>query len=213
MFVLSCVLVLAYLWIGFGGSVPFAPKGYRVQVAFPQANELATGADVRIAGVDVGKVVDLRVDRTDNRTLATLELERQYAPIPSDTRATLRIKTLLGETYVELSTGNRTGGALADGGRLPDAQVAKTVDLDQILATFDPTTRAAFQTWMQSQALAVAGVGQDINEAFGSCRSSSTPGSGCWRRCVPSRPRCAASSQIPASSSTRSAAVRASCRA
>jgi phospholipid/cholesterol/gamma-HCH transport system substrate-binding protein len=168
LFVLSCVLVLAYLWIGFGGSVPFAPKGYRVQVAFPQANELPTGADVRIAGVDVGKVVSLRVDRTDNRTLASLELQRQYAPIPRDTRATLRIKTLLGETYVELSTGERNGGALPDGGRLPDAQVAKTVDLDQILATFDPTTRAAFQTWMQSQALAVAGVGQDINETFGS---------------------------------------------
>jgi phospholipid/cholesterol/gamma-HCH transport system substrate-binding protein len=168
LFVLSCVLVLAYLWIGFGGSVPFAPKGYRVQIAFPQANELATGADVRIAGVDVGKVVGLSVDRADNRTLATLELQRRYAPIPRDTRATLRIKTLLGETYVELSTGTRQGGSLADGGRLPDAQVAKTVDLDQILATFDPTTRAAFQTWMQSQALAVAGVGQDINEAFGS---------------------------------------------
>ena len=168
LFVLSCVLVLAYLWIGFGGSVPFAPKGYRVQVAFPQANELATGADVRIAGVDVGKVVGLNVDRADNRTLATLELDRQYAPIPRDTSATLRIKTLLGETYVGLSTGTSKSGSLPDGGRLPDAQVAKTVDLDQILATFDPTTRAAFQTWMQSQALAVAGVGQDINEAFGS---------------------------------------------
>jgi virulence factor Mce-like protein len=167
LFVLSCLLVLAYLWINFGGSTPLASKGYRVQVAFPQANELATGADVRIAGVNVGKVVLLGVDRSDNRTLATLEIDRQYAPLPSDTHATLRIKTLLGETYIEMSTGNRHSTMLADGGRLPDAQVAKTVDLDQILATFDPATRSAFQTWMQSQALAVAGRGQDLNDAFG----------------------------------------------
>ena len=100
-FVLTCLLVLTYLWISFGGSIPFAPQGYRVQVAFPQANELATGADVRIAGVDVGTVVGLRVDRQDSRTLATLQLSKQYSPIPRDTRATLRIKTLLGETYVD----------------------------------------------------------------------------------------------------------------
>ncbi len=167
-FVLSCVIVLTYLWIDFGGTIPFAAQGYRIEVAFPQANELATGADVRIAGVNVGKVVGLTLDPQDNRTLATLEISRQYAPVPRDTRATLRIKTLLGETYVDLSAGGRAGGALADGGRLADGQVAPNVDLDQILATFDPTTRQAFETWMQAQAAALAGRGQDINAAFGS---------------------------------------------
>jgi virulence factor Mce-like protein len=162
-FVLTCLLVLTYLWISFGGSIPFAPRGYQVEAAFPQANELATGADVRISGVNVGTVVGLRLDPNNSRTLATLAIARQYAPIPRDTRATLRIKTLLGETYVELSPGNRSSGELPDGGRLPDAQVAPNVTLDQILSTFDPQTRAAFQTWMQAQAVAVAGRGNDIN--------------------------------------------------
>jgi phospholipid/cholesterol/gamma-HCH transport system substrate-binding protein len=167
-FILSCIVVLTYLWITFGGSVPFAPKSYRVEVAFSQANELATGADVRIAGVDVGKVVGLRLDRADNRTLATLEIVRQYEPIPRDTRATLRLKTLLGETFVELSAGDRSHGQLPDGGRLRDGQVQADVAIDQILSTFDPTTRHAFQTWMQSQAQAVTGQGQNINAALGS---------------------------------------------
>jgi phospholipid/cholesterol/gamma-HCH transport system substrate-binding protein len=170
-FVLSCVLVLTYLWIHFGGTIPFAAQGYRVKVAFPQANELATGADVRIAGVDVGKVVALGLDPRDNRTLATLELDRKYAPIPRDTHAILRIKTLLGETFVELSPGNRSSGSLPDGGRIPDGQVQPVVALDQILSTFDPTTRAAFQTWMQAQAGAVLGRGEDINAAFGNLPS------------------------------------------
>ncbi|HZO77696.1 MAG TPA: MlaD family protein [Solirubrobacteraceae bacterium] len=165
-FVLSCAVVLIFLWISFGGSIPFAARGYRMEVAFPEANELATGADVRIAGVNVGKVVALRPDAADSRTLATLELSRQYAPRPHDTRATLRIKTLLGETYVDLSAGNRSSGELRDGGKLPDGQVEPQVTLDQILSTFDPKTRAAFQTWMQSQAGAVTGRGQDINTSF-----------------------------------------------
>jgi len=167
LFVLSCCIVLTYLWIDFGGSVPLVPQGYRFQVAFPQANELATGADVRIAGVNVGKVVALNLDKNDNRTVATIQVSQQYAPIPRNTRATLRIKTLLGETYVALSAGSPNSGMLADGGRIPDGQVVPNVDLDQILATFDPQTRAAFQTWMQSQAAALAGRGQDINDAFG----------------------------------------------
>jgi phospholipid/cholesterol/gamma-HCH transport system substrate-binding protein len=166
-FVLVCVLVLTYLWSSFGGSIPFASEGYRVHVAFPQANELATGADVRIAGVNVGKVVVLSVDARDSRTLATLELSRQYAPIPRDTRATLRLKTLLGETYVALSTGNRSSGELPDGGRLANAQVEPDVALDQILSTFDPQTRRAWQVWASSQAAAVVGRGQDINASFG----------------------------------------------
>lgn len=166
-FVLTCVLVLTYLWISFGGSIPFAPRGYQVEVAFPQANELATGADVRISGVNVGTVVGLRLDPSDSRTLATLAIGRQYAPIARDTRATLRIKTLLGETYVELTPGNRASGELPDGGRLADSQVAPNVTLDQILSTFDPQTRAAFQTWMQAQAAAVIGRGEDINAFLG----------------------------------------------
>lgn len=166
-FVLSCVIVLTYLWISFGGSAPFAPEGYRFQVAFTQANELATGADVRIAGVNVGTVVGLRLDPQDSRTLATIEMSRQFAPIPRDTMATLRIKTLLGETYVELSTGNRSAGMLPDNGRLPDAQVEPDVTLDQILSTFDPATRRAFQTWAQAQAGAVLDRGEDINASFG----------------------------------------------
>jgi virulence factor Mce-like protein len=161
------VIVLLYLWLSFGGSIPFAAQGYRIKVAFPEANELATGADVRIAGVDVGKVVALRADASDSRTLATLQLSRQYAPRPRDTRATLRIKTLLGETYVQLSAGDPSSGELRDGGRIPDGQVEPQVDLDQILATFDPKTRAAFRTWMQAQAGAVIGRGQDINASFG----------------------------------------------
>ena len=55
-FSLSCFGILLFLWLSFGGSVPLRPKGYRVNVAFPEATQLAQEAEVRISGVKVGQV-------------------------------------------------------------------------------------------------------------------------------------------------------------
>src|SRR3954463_1323606 len=104
-FALTCFGLLLFLWLSFGGPIPLKPKGYRVQVAFPEATTLAQEADVRIAGVSVGKVRKLDIDRGPNRTLATLELDSAYAPLHGDAKAILRQKTLLGETYVQLAPG------------------------------------------------------------------------------------------------------------
>ena len=81
-------------------------------------------------------------------TEATIEMKPKYAPIPRDTRTILRQKTLLGETYVELSPGHKSSGNLPDGGSLPLAQVAPTVELDEIFRSFDEPTRKAFQIWL-----------------------------------------------------------------
>src|SRR5207248_6379041 len=107
-FALSCFGLLIFLWISFGGSVPLKPKAYEVHVHFPEATTLAEQADVRMAGVTIGKVRRKELDKGGARTNVTLDIEPKYAPIPSDTRAILRQKTLLGETYVELSPGSRT---------------------------------------------------------------------------------------------------------
>jgi phospholipid/cholesterol/gamma-HCH transport system substrate-binding protein len=166
LFALSSFAACLYLWMAFGGSSPLRPKGYELRVAFPEATQLADQSDVRISGVSVGKVVKLKPD--GNRTMTTLRLDHQFAPIPVDTKAILRVKSLLGETYVELTPGNRKSGPqLPDGGTLDPGHVAATVELDEILSTFDAKTRKAFETWMQSSAAAVQGRGPDLNAFFG----------------------------------------------
>ena len=104
-FALSCVGLLLFLWLSFGGTIPFAPKGYEVRIAFPDASQLANEADVRIAGVSVGKVVAKSLDPKGNRTIATIQMDNKFAPIHKDAQAILREKTILGETYVELTPG------------------------------------------------------------------------------------------------------------
>jgi ABC-type transporter Mla subunit MlaD len=201
-FTLSCFALLLFLWVTFGGPVPFKPESYRFTADFPEAITLQKEADVRIGGVSVGRVKQLSLApesecHTDpavcNATRATIEIDPQYAPISSDAQAILRQKTLLGETYVELTPGSQiepgatngdahaqsssidvgqiSGGdapePVPEGGHLAQAQVQDQVQIDEIFQGFDKPTREAFQSWMQNAGIAINGRGLDLNDAFG----------------------------------------------
>jgi phospholipid/cholesterol/gamma-HCH transport system substrate-binding protein len=178
-FSLSCFGLLLFLWISFGGAIPLKPKGYQVHVHFPEATTLAQEADVRMAGVTIGKVRAKQLDKGAARTNVTLEIQPKYAPIPSDSRAILRQKTLLGETYVELSAGTRGSEKLRDGGTLANSQVEPTVELDEILRIFNPSTRDAFRQWVAESAAQISnGGGQDLNDALGNLATFAANGEG-----------------------------------
>jgi len=150
LFALSCFGLILFLWLSFGGPVPLQSKGYRFKVAFPEATQLGLEADVRTAGVTIGKVRAKDIDsKHPNRTVATLEIDPKYAPISSDARAILRQKTLLGETYMEITAGTPGSPRVPENGWLPDAHVKKTVELDEVIQALDPQTRASFRTWQQ----------------------------------------------------------------
>src|SRR5438445_10664094 len=106
-FALATFGVLLFLWLSFGGPIPLTPKQYQLKVDFPEATTLAQQADVRIAGITVGKVLSKKLDRGGDSTNATLDIDPKYTPIPSDTRAILRQKKLLAETYVQQTPGHR----------------------------------------------------------------------------------------------------------
>jgi ABC-type transporter Mla subunit MlaD len=166
-FALSCFGILLFLWVTFGGPTPFRAKTYEIKVPFNEATQLAEQSDVRISGVNVGKVQKIELAPNGKQALATAAIDDRYAPLPESTRAILRTKTLLGETYIELTPGSREGEELKDGGTLPEANVAESVQLDEIFRTFNAQTRAAFQEWMQEAAVAINGQGQSLSYALG----------------------------------------------
>jgi phospholipid/cholesterol/gamma-HCH transport system substrate-binding protein len=188
-FALSCFGLLLFLWITFGGPTPLKPKSYRFTADFPEAITLALEADVRIGGVSVGKVKELDLPPEGNATRATIEVEPEFAPIAEDARAILRAKTLLGETYIELTSGSDTddrgapislgaqGGAtdaeiaevepIPEDGHLANAQVRNAVQIDEIFNALDEETRESFQRWQANAALAIRDRGLDLNDSFG----------------------------------------------
>jgi phospholipid/cholesterol/gamma-HCH transport system substrate-binding protein len=166
-FALACFGLMLWLWNAFGGAVPLKPQGYRVVVALPDADGLSVQADVRISGVGVGHVVAVRRAAGDRKD-AVLELDARDVPLRADARAMIRRKSLAGEEYLELTPGTARAAAVADGGRLASANVAPSVEIDEVLRTFDPATRRALSDWIQMQAIALGGNGgSELNAALG----------------------------------------------
>ena len=193
-FAISCFLLIMFLWIAFGGPIPLKAKNYRITAYFPEATQLAAESDIRIGGVSVGKVKEVKLAPPDKRiegydtTEAVLEIRPEFAPISEDARAILRQKTLLGETYVELTSGtepdstdNVSLGAatgisdaeaeeiesIEEDGVLDVTATRNATQIDEIFNALDPETRTAFQEWQQSAALAVKGRSLDLNDSFG----------------------------------------------
>ena len=194
-FALSCFGLILFLWVAFGGPIPLRPESYRVTAYFPEATQLAQESDVRIGGVSVGKVKTVTLappaDRVNGKdtTAAVMEIQPQYAPISTDAKAILRQKTLLGETYVELTSGTQPDGnpapvslgsaatatdtanhpvqTVPEGGTLGIGQTVEATQIDEIFNALDVQTRTAFQDWLQNSAKAIKGRGLDLNDAFG----------------------------------------------
>ncbi len=189
-FALSCFALLLFLWTAFGGPVPLAPKSYRFTADFPEAITLQKESDVRISGVSVGKVKDVALAPEGDATRATIEIDPEYAPISSDAKAILRSKTLLGESYIEITPGTEPDGSgdsgnsaqagnfdslsgdaavepISEGGHLAEAQVQDQQQIDEIFNAFDEPTRNAFGVWQQELAVAAEGRGQDVSDALG----------------------------------------------
>jgi virulence factor Mce-like protein len=167
LFALSCFGLLLYLWAAFGGAVPLAPKGYRFQVALPEATGLVEPVEVRSSGVRVGQVADTVRDERGNRTLATIEIDRDFAPIHRDARFSLRQKTIIGETYVEMTLGTRNAPEVREGDVVAGTQIREAVQIDELLDSFDPYTRSAFRTWQQDLGAGIVERGLDLNDAIG----------------------------------------------
>jgi len=168
-FALSCFGLLLFVWVAFGGPTPLAASGYHLKMPMVQIGQLAEQSEVKISGVGIGHVTKIDLGENDQAAdaIVTLEIDPEYAPVPADTRAILRAKSLLGEAYIELTPGDKRDGMLADGGELPAAQVAKSVQLDEIFRTFDAKTREAFKQGAIDNAIATRGRGATLNQTLG----------------------------------------------
>jgi phospholipid/cholesterol/gamma-HCH transport system substrate-binding protein len=164
-FVIASIGLTMFVWRSVGGPIPFGAKSYEVRALFDNAGQLAKNADVRIAGVNVGKVAEIRPRGL--RTEATLSIDAEYAPVANDVRAILRAKTLLGETFVSLTPGTAGAPRLADGGRIPAEQIEDTQPLDRVLGTLDEEGRKRLHELFVDTGAMLDGRAQDLNDAAG----------------------------------------------
>jgi phospholipid/cholesterol/gamma-HCH transport system substrate-binding protein len=135
-FLLAAAVVTAWMAAVTGEYRPGERDTYHA--VFDDVSGLTVGDDVRIAGVDVGKVKEIDV-QDDNTVRVTFDV-RSDQHLTTATHATIQYRNLTGDRIVQLTQG-RSGPpakALDAGGTIPTSQTAAALDLDTLLNGFRP---------------------------------------------------------------------------
>ncbi len=136
-------------YLAFTGHVPFTSYGYTVKATFANSANIATNSPVRIAGVDVGKVIES--ERDGNATTVTFTVDGSGQPIHDDAFAAIRPRIFLeGNFFIELDPGSPSAPQLASGGTIPVSQTSTAVQLDQILTSLQAPVRADLSRLLES---------------------------------------------------------------
>jgi len=177
-FFLLAGAVFAWLYGQAGGRIGLTSP-YHVSVVLPDANLLERGADVRAAGVRVGRVAD--VQPSGEASLVTMEIDSRYAPVPKDSRVQLRTRTLVGENALDLELGNAANGVVGSSGTLPLGAAEESVQIDQVLKTLPPATRRDLAGIVTELGKGTAQRGVALNESLVNVHRIATSGAGVAR--------------------------------
>jgi len=160
-------IVAVFLAYNANSGLPFVPK-YTLRVDVRDANELTNGAEVHMGGALVGSVSSISAARDAvGRPIAvlTLALDKRIEPLSVDSSFIIRLKGAIGLKYLDVIPG-RSPRTLLDGAAVPVDQTAATVDLDQVLSTYDPLTRLGVRATTAGYATGLTGRGADLNDAI-----------------------------------------------
>ncbi|MHB1039215.1 MAG: hypothetical protein B7Z62_01330 [Deltaproteobacteria bacterium 37-65-8] len=127
-FVLLGLIVLTFFTFRVSKWGLIAEKGYRLTVDFDSAAGLEPKSDVKMAGVPIGKVEEIRL--VGNRARLVLRIH-QGIRIPIDSVGTIQTQGLLGEKYVEIIPGKDAQRNLPAGGRV--ANTLSPTNLDEMV--------------------------------------------------------------------------------
>src|SRR5690349_2897110 len=143
--VIALVVIAVASWFAFTKDIPFT-QTYRIEAVFENSNLIAPRSPVRIAGVDVGKVIAVGRYKDSDLSVVTMEITDNGRPVRKDATAKVRPRLFLeGNFFVDLKPGTPNSEELPDGGVIPVTQTAQPVQLDQILTTLQSDTRRSLQ--------------------------------------------------------------------
>lgn len=131
----SIVLAAAGIFLVYailhGGRSP-QTDGIALTAEFDRVDGLNQGADVKIGGVKIGSVTELRIDPRTFQAVVTIRI-RPDLGLPSDSSAEISSEGLLGGKYVSIVPGG-ADRLLANGGRITETQ--GSVSLESLLGRF-----------------------------------------------------------------------------
>jgi len=131
-FVLLGLVSFGYLTIKLGDRSLIGPKTYTVDARFSSIAGLKDGAVVQVAGVNVGKVQSIVLDKQGYEALVRLQIE-QGVELQEDSIASIRSESLLGGKLVSISPGGAEE-ILADGDEIIETE--PSVSLEELISKY-----------------------------------------------------------------------------
>ena len=140
-----------------------SPKRIEIALSNAQAVQPGQGQTVRVAGVEVGRIADVKVD--EGTAVVTVEIKPGYEGlIRRDATALLRPKTALKDMFLEVDPGR--GKPLPEGGRISAANSLPDVDPDEIYSALDADTRPYLKLLIAGAGKGLENRGDDLREVF-----------------------------------------------
>lgn len=145
-------VLMVLLYAGYTKHIPLLPKGGKVITAeFADASNVRGGTDVRIHGVNIGKVEKITHEGSGAARKAVVKMRIDNSSdadlLRSDTHASIYWRTLLGRNmYIELDPG--TAPQALGSATIPAARTQTQVEFDQALEPLDKTGRKAVQQFL-----------------------------------------------------------------
>jgi phospholipid/cholesterol/gamma-HCH transport system substrate-binding protein len=136
-FAVVMVLVAAGLVLIFGQFRFASSQDYHA--IFSDATRLKGGNKVRIAGVNVGTVKDVKLN-PDNSVDVAFDVDKRYQMYTS-TRALIRYENLVGDRYLEIASGPGELRKLGAGGTIDKNHTEPALDLDALLGGLRPVLK------------------------------------------------------------------------
>jgi phospholipid/cholesterol/gamma-HCH transport system substrate-binding protein len=130
-FLLVGILCLGYISVKLGKLEVIGGEYYTVYADFAKAGGIKPGSSIEIAGVEVGKVRSIRLDK-EYQALVGLEI-KSSVKIQEDAIASVKTKGLIGEKYVEITPGG-SDKTLADGGKIRETESA--IDIEELISKY-----------------------------------------------------------------------------
>ncbi|MGH2983008.1 MAG: MlaD family protein, partial [Solirubrobacterales bacterium] len=136
-------LVIVGTYLAWTMSIPFTPE-YEVKAVFENSPNVRKDSPVRLAGVNVGEVVNTR--SVGNASEVTFTVNDAGRPVHADAQFEVRPRIFLeGNFFLDVRPGSPSAPELPDGGTIPITHTSTAVQLDQLLTSLQAPDRENLQ--------------------------------------------------------------------
>lgn len=157
-----CAIIMFVLYSGTGSRRPVIDAGeYTATVTMSDVDNLVKAGQVQVAGVKVGQVRSVEPRAKGEGLEVEFALEDDYGPLREGAQLRVAERSLVGETYLELTNGK--GPELASGSELPPSAVKRSVQLHDVLASLDQESRGEMKQLLRSLGAGTAGTRGDLD--------------------------------------------------